>query len=70
MPTTPANHSFLSTHTFGRDHREPPPLPSNMQVGPTASAVQIESNTAQAPQMYAGGLPHDFDHIVRSVGEW
>lgn len=70
MPTTPASHIFLSSHTFGRDHSEPPPLPSNTQVGQTASAVQMGSYTAQALQMHAGGLPHDFDHIVRSVGEW
>lgn len=70
MSITPPNHHFLSSHTFGRDHMDPPPLPSSIQVGQALQAGQMGSHTSQTLQMHAGSLPHDFDHIVRSVGEW
>lgn len=70
MTSSPAKHSLLSPHTFGRDHRDPPPLPSSVQQGQAALAGQMGSTKAQAPQVYTASLPHDFDHIVRNVGEW
>lgn len=71
MSTPPAvNYLFSSDHTFGREHHSPPPLPQHMQVGQFAGAGQMGGATIQNSQMHAGGLPHDFDHLVRSVGEW
>lgn len=70
MSTTPLTSSFLFSHTFGRDHMDPPPMPSTVQMGQKANGGQMGEDTAQNLQMHAGGLPHDFDHIVRSVGEW
>lgn len=70
MPTPPAASQLLSSHTFGRGHSNPPPLPQSIQVGQLVGASQMGGNTIQNEQMHAGGLPHDFDHLVRSVGEW
>lgn len=70
MSTSPNTPHFLSGHTFGRDHRDPPPLPSSIQLGQPFQAGQMGGGANQTVQMHAGGLPHDFDHLVRSVGEW
>lgn len=70
MSSAPQPHALLSTHTFGRTHLEPPPLPQAMQQGQSQHVQQMGENTVQSHQSYAGGLPHDFDHLVRSVGEW
>lgn len=70
MSSTPPALNSLSSHTFGRDHVEPPVLPAHVQVGQVVGGGQMGANTAQPVQMYASGLPHDFDSIVRSVGEW
>ena len=70
MSTSPTPTHLLSSHTFGRDHMNPPPLPLSMQLGQPLQPVQMGESTNQALQMNAGGLPHDFDHLVRSVGEW
>ena len=63
-PTSP--HLVLLKHTFGRDHCDPPPLPSSMQPGSEA-VTDVASNMSMQPAI---GLPQDFDHLVRSVGEW
>lgn len=70
MPTLPASHSLLSLHTFGRDHMSPPPLPSSIKLLPALEADPAGDASAVTTPLHAGGLPHDFDHIVRSVGEW
>lgn len=70
MSTSSSIKHFLSNHTFGRDHMEPPPLPSSIQLGQPMQSGQMGDATSQTLQMNAGGLPHDFDHLVRSVGEW
>jgi hypothetical protein len=70
MSQLPAFNSFLSTHTFGREHLSPPPLPLHMQVGQEVQSMQMGGSTSQNGQMHAGSLPLDFDNIVRSVGEW
>lgn len=41
-----------------------------MQQGQSLYVQQMGEATAQSHQLYAGCLPHDFDHLVRSVGEW
>lgn len=70
MSSTPHSLNLLSSHTFGRDHMEPPAMPAHIQLGQTIAGGQMGAGTVQPDQMYASGLPHDFDAIVRSVGEW
>lgn len=70
MSTSATNPSLLSSHTFGRDHRDPPPLPASIQQGQAALVSQKEGQAPPVLQVQATGLPHDFDHLVRSVGEW
>jgi hypothetical protein len=69
--STLLNTANLSSHyTFGRHHMEPPPMPLSIQQGQAVHAGQMGSSTSQPVQMHAGSLPHDFDHLVRSIGEW
>lgn len=70
MPTPPATHALTASHTFGRFHAEPPPMPRTIQQGQPMDVVQMGGNTQQADQIQAGSLPFDLDHLVRSVGEW
>lgn len=63
-------HNLFGNHTFGRDHLEPPPLPQDMQHGAAWTVAQMGATTAPAVQPGASSLPHDFDHLVRSIGEW
>lgn len=63
-PTSP--HLVLLQHTFGRDHCDPPPLPSSMQPK-SEIATDVASNMLMQTAI---DLPQDFDHLVRSVGEW
>ena len=70
MTSTPQPQNFFSSHTFGREHIEPPAMPSHIQLGQSMQESQMGQTTAQSVQMFASGLPHDFDAIVRSVGEW
>ncbi|HEY4663520.1 MAG TPA: hypothetical protein VIG85_00930 [Comamonas sp.] len=70
MSTSPAFDNQFEPHTFGRYHSHPPPLPTNIQLGQVVDAGQMGEATAKNVQMHAGGLPHDFDQLVRSVGEW
>lgn len=70
MSTIPYLNPLFTQHTFGRSHVEPPPLPASMQQGQAHPVEQMGEATTPSLQMYAGELPHDFDHIVRSVGEW
>lgn len=70
MSQLPTVNSFLSSHTFGRDHLSPPPLPQHIQLGQQLMSMQMGGRTLQNEQMHAGSLPLDFDNIVRSVGEW
>lgn len=70
MSTNSHAHTILSQHTFGRTHIQHPPLPQAMQQGQSLYVQQMGEATAQSHQLYAGCLPHDFDHLVRSVGEW
>lgn len=70
MSTSPATHSVLSIHTFGRDHREPPPLPSSVQLGQVASVAPMVEPAVLSSPVHAASLPQDFDQLVRSVGEW
>lgn len=71
MPVSLNPVSVLVTHTFGRDHSHPPPLPTdicadqNISAGVYGTASGEENN----PNI-ADGLPHDFDHLIRSIGEW
>lgn len=70
MPTLPSTHSLLASHTFGREHLEPPPLPYSMQLGQGLGAGSIGAAASQSVPGHSASLPQDFDHIVRSVGEW
>ena len=65
VPSQP--HFFDSQHTFGRAHFLPPPLPQSMLQ---SHSMPAHFAAQAAPHGTAGSLPHDFDHIVRSVGEW
>ncbi|MBQ0133433.1 MAG: hypothetical protein KBT18_15010 [Comamonas sp.] len=47
-----------------------PPLYQSLQQGQTQPAGQMGSDTYQSQQLQDFGLPQDFDHLVRSVGEW
>lgn len=63
-------HSLLSQHTFGRNHFQPPPLSRVVQME-SASQVSKQMGDDQSGVMgQKGGLPDDFDHMVRSIGEW
>ncbi|WP_287918902.1 hypothetical protein [Comamonas sp.] len=68
MTTLPSTPSLLASHTFGREHLEPPPLPSSTQLGQCLGAGSM--GVASSPAVAGASLPQDFDHIVRSVGEW
>lgn len=69
MPTPAAFDTVLASHTFGRHHVSPP-LYQSLQQGQTQPAGQMGSDTYQSQQLQDFGLPQDFDHLVRSVGEW
>lgn len=73
MSTPPTFQSFAVSHTFGREHLTPPPLPSSMQRerGQLVDA-SLPSANASTPiaSVQAEHLPNDFDHLVRSIGEW
>lgn len=66
----PPSPNHFANHTFGRDHFEPPPLPLAVQQSRAGSCAATSGDSAPVVQMHAGNLPHDFDHLVRSVGEW
>lgn len=71
MSISPASSSLFASHTFGRGHAEPPPLPASVQPTQAISAIPIDGASAQAAPIHAvSGLPQDFDHIVRGIGEW
>lgn len=70
MSTPPAVNHLLANHTFGREHSNPPPLPQNIQMGQLIGAGQAGGNDPTNVQAHDVGLPHDFDYLVRSVGEW
>jgi hypothetical protein len=70
MSTPPAVNHLLANHTFGREHSNPPPLPQNIQMGQLIGAGQAGADDPPNVQAHDGGLPHDFDYLVRSVGEW
>ncbi|MGN1056832.1 MAG: hypothetical protein ACI4QS_08990 [Comamonas sp.] len=70
MSIAPNSPHLLAVHTFGRQHMEPPPLPSSVQIGQSTQNMQMGADTYQPAQAHAGDLPSDFDHLVRSVGEW
>ena len=64
----PSNsHTALAHLTFGRDHCDPPPLPASVQV---AAEQGNSSDVFSNMSMQAFNLPQDFDHLVRSIGEW
>ena len=70
MPIPHTFDNLFASHTFGRHHHEPAPLPRTIQQGETLSAGQMGGGVCQTLQQYAGSLPQDFDHLVRSIGEW
>ncbi len=70
MPTLPSTHSLLASHTFGREHVEPPPLPSSILLAQGLGAGSMGAAGSPIVPGHAASLPQDFDHIVRSVGEW
>ena len=61
--------STLSIHTFGRDHIEPSTLPTAEQSLTVAPSSSVNWHEARHTGNDAG-LPDDFDHLVRSIGEW
>lgn len=66
----PPQHT-LASHTFGRSHVQPPPLPRTLQQGQVVQAQQMGDMVPTPPQVYASQpMPGDLDHIVRSIGEW
>ena len=67
MLTPSVSYPVLAHHTFGRDHCDPPPLPVAVQLGAVQESV---SNASSSLVQQSEGLPHDFDHLVRSIGEW
>lgn len=69
MPTHATFDTFLASNTFGRN-QVPLMQHSTIQQGQVLQAGQMGSDTYQARQVQDDGLPHDFDHLVRSVGEW
>lgn len=63
-----SNSSILSLHTFGRERSEPPQGLSAPQGG-----VSPATNEHWHESRHTGseaGLPDDFDHLIRSIGEW
>lgn len=70
MSTPPAVNHLLANHTFGREHSNPPPLPQNIQMGQLIGAGQAGADDSPNVQAHDGGLPHDLDYLVHSVGEW
>ena len=67
MLIPPDTHTSLVHHTFGRDHCDPPPLPASVQLGQVQGDVPADSQGMAMPEVH---LPQDFDHLVRSIGEW
>lgn len=70
MNTSPSIENFSSIYTFGRDHKEAPPLPSDMTFDQLEMLSQMANPATGSLLMAAASLPNDFDHIVRSIGEW
>ena len=67
MLTPSDTDTSLVHHTFGRDHCDPPPLPASLQLGQVQGLASVD---VQGEVMPAAQLPQDFDHLVRSIGEW
>lgn len=71
MSISPFSSSLFASHTFGRGHAEPPPWPASVQPAQAISETPIDGAPVQVAPTYAvSGLPQDFDHIVRGIGEW
>lgn len=60
---------FCSEHTFGRDHLHPPPLKGELQMNSSACALPQMGGANESMQQN-NSLPDDFDHLIRSIGEW
>lgn len=61
-------HHILSLHTFGRDHSAP--QPSEVVPIPKMPPAANEEWQEARHTGNDAGLPDDFDHLVRSIGEW
>ena len=70
MSNPPALNGLFGSHTFGKAHAEPQPLSASMQQDSQAQTMQMMQASSVSGHAYMGDLPHDFDHIVRSIGEW
>lgn len=71
MSILPAFKGLFASHTFGRNHNQPPPLSNCMQTDHLEEGSSGASAAASDLAMSAqAGVSQDLDHLVRSVGEW
>lgn len=70
MSILPNLNDFLEKHTFGRGHTSPAPPPSSMTTVQAVGAAPPDGGSTASLATHTNGLPHDFDQLVRSIGEW